>query len=193
MMRTATVLVSLMLSAQAAWAQPLDEGANSVNLSPLGVASGTYGLNYEHLLDGTHGFLVEGAYAKLGGDDASSTSTSGNVGYRWHWRGQQSSGFLGLTMGYGVGSGEATVTYEGETSTWDVDVTTFKLVPNIGKRWAWDFGLNITIRGGIGYAQYEVSTSSSSEAAQEAVKDVNDVLEWIPVGIDGELSVGWIF
>ena len=192
-MRTVTALASLIMFTQVARAQPLDEGAHSINLSPLGVASGTYGLNYEFLLDGTHGFLLEGAYAKVGSDDASSTSTLGNVGYRWHWSGQQSSGFLGLTMGYGVGSGEATVTYEGETSSWDVDVTTFKIVPNIGKRWAWDFGLNITIRGGIGYAQYEVSTSSDSEAAQEAVKDVNEVLEWIPVGFDGELSVGWIF
>lgn len=168
-------------------------GENSVNMSPLGVLTGSYGVNYERLFGGAHGLLVEGTLSRAEDDTSSSLSYGGLVGYRWHWSGQQSSGFLGLNAGYARGSGDSKVTVDGEEKSFDVDVTTLSVVPNIGKRWAWDFGLNITFRAGVGWGSYDVSTQSKDPDAQDAVKLVDDLLTLIPVALDGELSVGWVF
>ena len=40
---------------------------NSVNLSPLGILSGSYGLNYERLIGGYHGVLIEGNFSSSSG------------------------------------------------------------------------------------------------------------------------------
>lgn len=170
-----------------------DVRAHSVNLSPLGPLSGTYSVNYEHLFGGTHGLLVEGLYSNTTDKDTKSNSAGASVGYRWHWSDAQDSGFIGMTMAYETGTGTAKVTTNGESVSWDVDVTTLKLIPNIGRRWAWDSGFNITFRFGIGYAKYDVSTDSDEPGAKEATKLVDDLLTLLPVGVDGELSVGWIF
>ncbi|HUH04452.1 MAG TPA: hypothetical protein VML75_20795, partial [Kofleriaceae bacterium] len=64
---------------------------------------------------------------------------------------------------------------------------------NIGKRWAWDSGLNVTLRVGAGYGNYGISTDSEDPDAQEAVALVDDLLTLIPIALDGELSVGYAF
>ncbi|MBU0553253.1 DUF3575 domain-containing protein [Myxococcota bacterium] len=174
--------------------QEAPEKANSVNLNPMGIATGNYNLNYERLFDGTHGVLLEGGLSMTDDGDTKSSSMGAGVGYRWHWRGKQNSGFLGVQGSYYAGTGEAKVSSGGnEMMKFDVDTTAVSVVPNIGKRWAWDFGLNITFRLGVGWASYSVSTDSKDPLAKDAVKLVQDLLELFPVALDGELSVGWIF
>lgn len=166
---------------------------NSVNLSPLGLLSGSYGLNYERLIGGYHGVLVEGNFSHSSGDNASSNSVGGTVGYRFHWRGSQNSGFVGLNLGYFKGSGEGSITNNGMMKTFDVDTTVSSITANIGKRWAWDSGLNVTFRIGAGKGNYDVSTDSEDPDAQEVVKNVDDLLAFLPVAFDGELSLGYVF
>lgn len=171
--------------------------ANSVNLSPLGALSGTYALNYERLFNGGHGLLVEGVYVNRSSEDTNSNSLGGAVGYRWHWNGTQDSWFTGLNIGYTSGTGDALVTstVNGETTEqkFDVDVKAFTTTVNIGRRWAWSSGLNVTFRVGAGYGSYNVSTDSDNELAQEAVQIVDDLLTILPIALDGELSIGWNF
>lgn len=171
--------------------------SNSVNLSPLGIAIGSYALNYEHMFDGGHGVLAEGLLSISSDDDASSTAYGGGVGYRWHWNGTQNSWFTGVNLSYLVGNGDATVerTSNGMTTRekFDVSLTEFAATANIGRRWAFDFGLNITFRVGAGYANRDVSTDSDDPLAQDAVQLMDDLLNFIPVALDGELSVGWVF
>ncbi|MGK0361846.1 MAG: hypothetical protein ACI9U2_004164 [Bradymonadia bacterium] len=188
-----------------AWAEPPPpeleaapvEKANSVNLSPIGVVSGTYALNYERLFGGTHGLLVEAVFISSDDGDTNSTSLGGQVGYRWHWNGTQNSWFNGVNFGYTSGTGEAVVesTSNGSTtkSKFDVDVSVFTATLNIGRRWAWDSGFNITFRAGAGYGNYDVSTDSDDVLAQEAVQLVDDLLTLLPIAVDGELSIGWNF
>ena len=166
---------------------------NSVNVSPLGVLSGSYGINYERLFGGYHGLLVEGNFGRSSSGDASSSSLGGTIGYRFHWRGNQDSGFLGLNLGYFTGSGEGTVTNGSETKTFDVDTTVSTITANVGRRWAWKSGLNVTLRIGAGRGNYDVTTDSDDPDAQEIVKAVDDLLAFLPVAFDGELSVGYIF
>ena len=112
-----------------------EDKKHSVNVSPLGILSGSYGVNYQHLLDGYHGFLVEGNFASSSSGDASSSSIGATVGYRLHWRENQNSGFVGLNLGYYSGKGEATVN---GMKTFDVDTQVTSVTTNLGKRWAWD-------------------------------------------------------
>jgi hypothetical protein len=174
---------------------------NSINISPLGVVFGGYSLNYEHLWDGMHGVVVEGEFSHASGTStessnsvsASSTSYGGAAGYRWHWSGRQDSGFLGLMAGYDVGTGSGTVTRGGTAKSIDLTLKASRFVANIGKRWQWDSGFNITFRIGAGWAKYEVSSNSSDPQAQDAVKGLQNVLTLIPIAFDGELSIGYSF
>lgn len=203
-----TILISIPLLASSAVAQVPSEASvepvadveksgtskeNSVNLSPLGVLSGSYGLNYERLFGGYHGLLVEGNFSRSSGDDASSSSLGGTLGYRFHWRGKQDSGFLGINLGYHTGSGEGSIDNGAEVKTFDVDTTVSSITANIGRRWAWDSGLNITFRIGAGKGNYDVSTDSDDPDAQNVVEAVDDLLAFLPVAFDGELSVGYMF
>ncbi|OIP39052.1 MAG: hypothetical protein AUK47_10755 [Deltaproteobacteria bacterium CG2_30_63_29] len=170
-----------------------EEKANSININAFSIAFGTYGGNYERLFANSHGLMVEGYFSSSSDGDTSATGGGGALGYRWHWSGKQNSGFLGAVAGFGMGSGDAVVDVNGARSTFTVNTTTIYAAANIGYRWAWDFGLNITLRGGGGYANYGVSTDSEDANAEKAVELVDDLLSWIPVYIDGELSIGFNF
>jgi len=166
------------------------ERVNSINGSPLGVVVGNYSLNYERLLAGAHGLMVEGNFSMSKDGGSKSMLYGGGVGYRWHWSSRQSSGFLGLLAGYSVGTGEASVN---DMKLFDLKISAPWVVANIGKRWAWDNGLNITFRIGGGYAKYNVSSDSSDPDAQQAVDLLQDLLNFLPIALDGELSVGYNF
>ena len=166
---------------------------NSVNMSPLGVLSGSYGLNYERLFNGYHGLLVEGNFSNSSDEDTSSTSIGGTLGYRFHWRGKQDSGFVGLNLGYSSGTGEGSISNGMTTKSFDVDTSVSSVTANIGRRWAWDSGLNVTFRIGAGKGNYDITTESEDPDAQEVVQAVDDLLTLFPVAFDGELSLGYIF
>jgi len=168
------------------------ERANSININPIGAFVGSYNLNYERLM-GSHGLLVEGSFSHQGSDDSSSTNGGVNLGYRWHWRGQQNSGFLGVTFGYAMGTGEGSIGDGTTTKTFDVDTRLLAATANIGKRWAWDNGLNVTFRIGAGYGNWDVSTDDDDPDAQQGVEAVDDLLTLLPIALDGELSLGYAF
>ncbi len=169
------------------------EKENSINVSPIGLVFGSYSVNYERLINGYHGFIVEGDYARLSDDDSRQATFGGNLGYRYHWSGGQDSGFVGLNVGYGQGRGEASTTTNNVTKTFDVDSTVTRVTANVGRRWAWDSGFNITLRVGAGYGDYKITTDSDDPEAKDAAKSIDDLLTIFPVAIDGELSIGWAF
>lgn len=195
----ASVLGSLLLApaiAAADDAQPTavtaksDAGpSNSVNISPLGALVGNYALTYEHLFNGSHGLIVEGIGSRSANDDSSSLQFGGGVGYRWHWRGRQNSGFLGLMVSQGIGTG--TVTVNGMDHDMSVKSTT--ITGNIGKRWMITEAFNVTFRIGAGYGHYSATSKDDTMDGKAAEKTLNDLLSFLPVGFDGELSVGYAF
>jgi len=196
---TSPLLALLILSSSAiALADDAVEGdvkkerANSINVNPIGAFVGSYNLNYERLM-GSHGLLVEGSFSHQGGDDSSSTNGGVNLGYRWHWRGRQNSVFLGVTLGYAMGTGEGSISDGTTEKTFDVDTRLLAATANIGKRWAWDNGLNVTFRIGAGYGNWSVSTDDTDPDAQQVVENVDDLLTLLPIALDGELSLGYAF
>ena len=195
---TLALAVSLLPTIAAADATTVEKSAApektiSVNLDPGGVIQGYYGGNAEWL-HGSHGVLVEASYFRKSDDTSSISGFGGTVGYRWHWRGQMNSGFLGVNASVGVGSASTeTMDSAGMTKTWDLSVRTIAVTGNIGKRWQLDNGLNITARIGAGYASRTATTSSDDPAAKEAAETVEDVLAFLPVAFDGELSLGYSF
>ncbi len=167
---------------------------HSVNASPLGLLLGYYSLNYEYLIDGRHGFLVEGTYASYDVDNESVGSYGAGIGYRWHWSGGQDSGFLGVSAGFGVGSSLIRTDVLSDMSeSHNIDIRSLYLTGNIGRRWAWDSGFNITLRVGAGYGDYEASTDSMSPEAQQQAADLQEQLAPLKVAFDGELSLGYTF
>ena len=165
------------------------EPALSVNVNVIGLLFSSYSGNFEYLWKGSHGLLLEPSYAFSEGERSSVTDMGVSLGYRWHWEGQQNSGFLGLNAGYASGTG-----------TQDLDGIDFKMtidrisvIPNIGYRAFWDFGLNITFRIGAGYGKRTVTAEVAGGDAEEAAQAMEDFLNVLPIALDGELSVGWCF
>ena len=164
------------------------EATNSLNVSALGVFAGNYALTYEHLFNGHHGVLVEGIVTRNSGDEGSSLQYGGAAGYRWHWSGKQASGFLGIMVAQGFGTGEVTV----NGMTHDMSVKSTTVTGNIGKRWAWG-PVNATLRVGLGYGNYSAKAKDSSMDAKNAEEVMNTILAFLPIGFDGELSIGFNF
>jgi hypothetical protein len=169
------------------------EKENSINLSPLGLVAGNIALTYERLFGGTHGIIVEGVMNRASGDDGDSMQFGGSVGYRWHWRGQQNSGFLGVTFTQTVGSGSVTRSVNGAEMTHDMSVRSTMLTANIGKRWMLTDAVNITARLGLGWGNHVANAKDDSAEAQESEEFMNDLLSLLPIGAEGELSVGYVF
>ena len=166
-----------------------EEPSNTVNISPLGVLVGDYALTYEHLFNGSHGLIVEGIGSRAANDDGSSLQFGGGVGYRWHWRGHQNSGFLGVMAAQRFGTGS--VTENGMTH--DMSVRSTTITANIGKRWTLTPALNVTFRIGAGWGHHVATAKEDTMEAKQAEKLMNDILSFLPVGFDGELSLGYAF
>lgn len=169
-----------------------DERRHSINLNPAGALVGEYAANYEYLMAGGLGLLGEGAFSHSSADGASVTEFGGAAGLRWHWRGRQNSGFIGAMVSFYNGTAEATVGSE-SPMTYDLTVRELAVTANVGKRWQLDNGLNITWRLGGGWARRWVSTTSTDPDAQDAVQTIEDLLAFLPVAVDGELSLGYSF
>lgn len=169
------------------------EKTNSINVSPLGALVGNYSLTFEHLFNGTHGVIVEGNTSFDSGSDASSYQVGGGVGYRWHWRGRQNSGFLGVMVAQSFGSGEVTTTSNGQQMTYEMGVRSTTVTGNIGKRWMIGDAFNVTLRLGLGWGHHVATAKVNDQAAKDAEEKLNDLLAFLPIGFDGELSVGYVF
>ncbi|MBA3502151.1 MAG: hypothetical protein M4D80_31230 [Myxococcota bacterium] len=169
------------------------EPANSINLSPLGALVGNYALTYERLFAGHHGLIVEGIATLSNGDDGDSRQFGGAVGYRWHWRGRQNSGFLGVMFAQGFGTGEVVTNVGGAGEMkHEMTVRSTTITANVGKRWM--FGpVNLTVRFGLGWGNHVAEAKEDTPEAKDAEELMNDILAFLPIGIDGELSLGYTF
>jgi hypothetical protein len=190
-------LASVAGSQAGAWAQSTAgadreirgqmERSNSINLSPFSLLLAGVALNYERMFAGGHGLIVGGQYSGRGFFAPNDTKEYDlEVGYRWHWRGRQSSGFLGVMAGYSHEQGEFYNVIRATRN--ELSVQALRLTANIGKRWAWDNGLNFTFRVGAGY---RLASATAKEDTPQARSDAQD--QEHPLGFDGELSIGYTF
>ena len=193
---TAALLLALICSAPAttfAVDGPGDNASNSVNVSPLGIAAGSYAVNFERRVTDSHGLLVEGTFGSSTSGKTSQASVGAALGWRMHFSGKQPGWFIGAMASYGMGSGTGSVDSGKGLQTFDVNTTALTVTGNFGRRWVFGPGINITFRFGLGWGNYSVTTESTDPAAQDVVKLVDDLLTFLPVAVDGELSVGFCF
>jgi hypothetical protein len=88
----------------------------------------------------------------------------------------------------GIGTGVVTV----NGMSHDMSVASTTVTANIGKRWQWG-PLNATLRVGAGYGHYSAKAKENTMEAKDAETLMNDILAFLPVGFDGELSIGYTF
>lgn len=170
------------------------EKDDSINVSPFGLLFGNLYVTYEKLYNGTHGLIVDVGFGRSSGDGGDEMHGAAGVGYRWHWRGRQNSGFLGVMFHQTYGHGE--MTYNpgaADEMSYDMSVRSTMLTGNVGKRWMLGDSLNITLRLGLGWGHHVASADEDTAEAREAEEDMNAILSLLPIGFDGELSLGYNF
>jgi hypothetical protein len=163
---------------------------NALNFSVLGFVIGNLRLTYERLLRPKHGLYADAIVAPdvLHGFDF--VGYGGSMGYRFHWRGPATGGF--------VGAGVTLLRRSGQISVYDIDdqdtyryrggLFSVGVGPHVGKRWLWErTGINLTIRFGAGLLV------SKAFPKRDVPKKATDGLTRFPVGAEGELSVGYTF
>jgi hypothetical protein len=178
------------MPAPAAAAAAKVEANDSINVSPLGLLFGNLYVTYEHLWSGGHGVIVDAGFGHSTGEGNAEAHGAAGVGYRWHWRGRQNSGFLGVSLHQEIGSGTVTE----NDQTYDMAVRSTMLTANVGKRWMLgDSNWNITLRFGLGVGKHTAEAKENTPEAKMAEEDMNALLALVPIGWEGELSVGYNF
>ena len=177
---------------------------HSINVSPLALLGGGFNLNYEYLTGGGHhGFLVEVGSSSwtwerqttVNGQMVRDEHMDGRhgtigVGYRYHLRGRQAGGFLGIMLHESRGEADVRAMEDGVSSQDDaIGYTSSTLTVHAGKRWMLTRGLNLTARIGVGSAERKVDDEDADKMAAAELQDTLD----IPLAVDGELSLGWTF
>jgi len=122
------------------------------------------------------------------------------LGLRVHLSGAQQGWLAGLNASYSQGEGDVLTTQPiSGTPTVkeeliDVKFSLAQLMGNVGYRWLWDSGLNITWRIGLGLGVHVVETDVEGHFGEHATDEIKRL-----IGIDGplatnaELSVGYNF
>jgi len=179
---------------------------DSINVHPLPLLIESIIVTYEHIFPGGHGLIIE-PYGNFGVHTPESETRSqwwagAAVGYRWHWSETQTSGFLGVHAGGGYGGGRAAGAASDPERRTETAIHWF-VVPNIGGRIALSSSLNLTIRGGVGYADYdfvEVPDEEGTEGIPTSILLRGEHGEGFSRSsrdnsavIDFELSAGWNF
>lgn len=147
---------------------------------------GDYAVGAEHVFGPHHGLLLEGTLIHVHGDPTHSTTKGLQLGYRYHW----DRAFVGLVAGYEVGRSKY---FPGEhPGPYDAyGLRHLSLIPHIGYRFEPGEHLRVTVRFGAGYGSWQITPEEEGDAAQMAL--IQDRLQFTPIKLDSELSLGWRF
>jgi hypothetical protein len=168
--------------------QAQEEGKNyrmAVNLHPWGFVLGSYRVNYELLLGGMHGIMVEGLFQAGGG----SAYYGGGLFYRLHFKKSMDSWFFSPFVKLIVFNGNTTI----NSVDYGFDYTMILYGANMGVRYVFgDTGVTVTSRLGWGMNK---PISRAWENLTPTATDIKvvDALFTLLLGIDWELSVGYAF
>jgi hypothetical protein len=150
---------------------------------------GDFAVGVEHVFGDHHGVVVEGTFIHVHGNPTHTTTFGGQAGYRFHWKGDNAP-FVGVLGGYEVGFAKYDQEHHGGPY-WKYDVRHVSVVPHVGYRWTYKRFV-ATIRFGGGYGGWSITTDDPTAPA-EAAQELRDRLQFTPVKLDSELSVGFRF
>ena len=186
-----SALTAALLSAPAAHAA---ESAAYLSVTgALGFALhnvGDFALGSEIALGKQHGLVVEGGLIHVHGNPTHAWTYGGQLGYRYHLGGMTDAPFVGMMLGAKTGVGKVDKEEHGGP-IWRVDLKHLSAVPHIGYRWGVGERLAITARLGAGYGAWWLTPRAGDEdIPDETVQLLQDRLQFSPVRVDSELSVG---
>jgi hypothetical protein len=163
---------------------------NAINLSVLGFLIGAVRLTYARALLPKHGVFAEAIVLPDVLRGFEFVGVGGAVGYRFHWRGPQTSAFVGATFSVTRTSGTTPTFRLGEDDFPEFrgSVWTIGLAPHVGKRWLFEkSGVNLTLRVGGGFAYHVADAWRGTESGAKHNLEHSFIIS------DGELSVGYSF
>lgn len=175
---------------------PVIQRTNSINLSVMSTSE--LGLNYMWRFANHHALVVEGFFDYSSSADAGTNlGAGGQIGYRLLFSGTQDCWFLGLMAGFDAGKNALVTT---NTSQSDVAVKRAYNLPyrrvratlDLGRRWVFGPGFNVTARFGAGPGKRTYARSGDAAVDAQAAT-VESVANFLPISLDAELSVGWLF
>lgn len=165
---------------------------NAINTCPGAVAFGIFSLNYEHLFHPNHGLVGRFDYESIPKTYSDAKIESSGVAfilnYRWHLSGEMKSAFLGAYARHRIYSGSGTI--EATEFDFTLPETTFGL--NVGKRWAWKSGFNLTLAFGYGFSFENRDATPTNGAIEASLDQFEKAYDFIDPFL-GELSIGYAF
>lgn len=176
---------------------PLLLSVHSVNASPQGAVYGDYLVNYQWMFSPGHALIGELLVTWSGEESELSRGAGAQVGYRYLSNGTQNSWLFGVMAGYDVGTTTvnmtSTSTAEGSiTRRFTLPYSRWRVTGNVGRRWVFGPGINATVRLGVGPGNRTFARGGSAEADHEAAV-IENIVNLLPISLDSEVSVGWLF
>jgi hypothetical protein len=151
---------------------------------------GDFALGVEQHLGAHHGVLVEGTFVHVHGNPTHATTFGGQAGWRYHGQREESSPFFGVLAGYEQGFAKYDKEEHGGPF-WRYGLRHVSVVPHVGYRWNLGKHAAITARFGGGYGDWRITPEGdATQAPDEALGLLRDRLQFTPVKLDSELSVG---
>ena len=164
----------------------------SINMCPGGIAFGVYSFNFEYLFNQTHGLVSRFDYESISesysGDPVDVNGFALILNYRWHWSGAMESGFLGSYVRYRTYIGSGT---SGSTK-FDFTMPELTVGLNVGKRWVWNNGLNLTLAFGYGISTSTTDADPNTISIKSTINDFKDDYTFLGPFL-GEFSIGYAF
>ncbi len=204
MKETALFVTALFLavSAQATDSTENKICKNALDIQPLRLFSGVT-INYERMVSEKSGLFMEGAAYLWDPAGSGSEGFGLNLQYRRHRFEKEkhkgiSSPYWGPTLYFEKSGGSAEVAvsdgYSLSTDKVMFDLTALRLGVSTGRRWCFDSGFNIDLRGGYGiFPLFDISWDDPKKSIAQSDKDKVETLSKIIGGIDFGFSMGFAF
>ncbi|MFB6317934.1 DUF3575 domain-containing protein [Saccharicrinis sp. FJH54] len=164
----------------------------AINMCPGGIALGIYSANFEYLIKPKHGIVARIDYEMIPKTYSDANlETSGMafiLNYRYHMCGGMNSFFVGSFYRYRSYQGNGTL----DAGSFDFKIPEITVGANLGKRWSWKSGFNITFALGYGYAMDWQKINNNVDGAVAAIDVFRNEYDFIN-GFLGEFSIGYAF
>lgn len=173
-------------------ASSTSELKHAINICPIAPLFGIYAVNYEYLFSPKNGIVARVEY-----EDVPKAYTDANIesngmafslNYRRHIAGELESLFWGAYARYRTYKGNG----ETDIESFDFTLPSFTIGLNVGKRWIWNSGFNLTVSAGYGYSTDNRKTTPSSTAINDAIDQLEKEYDFMSP-LYGELSIGFAF
>jgi len=171
---------------------PRSEFKHAINICPIAPLFGFYSINYEYLISSKNGIVARFDYEDIPQTYTAASIESSGVGftlnYRRHLPGEMNSLFLGAYTRYRNYKGKG----ELESEKFDLDMQSYSIGLNAGKRWAWNSGFNIVFSLGYGIDINKWEANPTDDSIESILDQFEQDYEFMSP-FYGEFSIGYAF